>query len=214
MPAPKIADPATKVSAPAAAISAILSTLTPPSIDLQADVAAAGIDNLARFTQLVQGRGYETLAAETRVDRHQQHHVDLVDDVVEVVQRGGRVEHQPRLAALTLDQLQGTIDVIAGFRVKGDVAGARVGEIGNDAVDRLDHQVHIDFRGDAVLAQCLADQRTDGEVRHVVVVHDIEMDDVGARLEDVIHLLAETREVSRQNRGCYLVIWHNPNPLR
>ena len=44
----------------------------------------------------------------------------------------------------------------------------------------LHHQVHVDRRLDAVLAQRLAHQRADGEVRHVVVVHHVEVDEVGA----------------------------------
>jgi hypothetical protein len=41
-----------------------------------------------------------------------------------------------------------------------------------------------------------------------MVVHDVEMDDVGAGGEDTIDFFAEPREIGRQYRGRYLVIGH------
>ena len=46
-----------------------------------------------------------------------------------------------------------------------------------------------------------AHQRPDGQVRHVVVVHHVEMQQVGARGFHRRHFLAEAREVRRQDRG-------------
>src|SRR5260221_7690638 len=69
-----------------------------PAIDLQPDVAAAGIDSGARFGELRQRLGNEFLSAEPGVDRHQQHQVDLVDDVVQPAERSCRIEYQPGLA--------------------------------------------------------------------------------------------------------------------
>src|SRR5688500_7271355 len=45
-----------------------------PAIDLQPDRLAAAVDAFAHAAQLVQRRGDERLAAEARIDRHQQHH--------------------------------------------------------------------------------------------------------------------------------------------
>src|SRR5690606_35755683 len=115
------------------------------------------------------------------VDAHQQDHVDLVHHVLQAVQRGGRIEHQARLGAARLDQLQGAINVLGGFRVEGDIAGAGFEEVADDAVYRFDHQVGVDRRSDAIFAQRRADHRADGQVGHVMVVHDIEMHDVGDR---------------------------------
>jgi hypothetical protein len=89
--------------------------------------------------------------------------------------------------------------VRAGFGMEADQAGAGLGEIRDDPVDRLDHQVHVDRCRHPVLAQRLADQRADGQVGYVVVVHDVEVDPVGAGLEDVVDLLAQSGEVGRQD---------------
>ena len=85
--------------------------------------------------------------------------------------------------------------------MKGDIAGTRLGEIGDDAVNRLDHQVHIDGRGYTVFAQRLAHQRTDGQIRYVVIVHDIEMDNICTGLEDIGHFLTQTGKVGGENGG-------------
>ena len=140
---------------------------------------------------------------------HQQHEVDLVEHVLEPIERRRRIEHEAALAAALANQLQRPVDVLARFGMKADVGRAGGGEIGNDAIDGLDHQMHVDRRLDAVLAQRFADQRPDREIRDVMVVHDVEMDEVGAGRDDGIDFLAETREVGRQDRRGYPAVTHN-----
>ena len=82
-----------------------------------------------------------------------------------------------------------------------DVRGARVREVLDDAVDGRHHEVHVDGRRDAVLAQGRADHGADGQVGHVVVVHHIKMDDVRAGRERRVDLGAELREVRTQDGG-------------
>ena len=73
-------------------------------------------------------------------------------------------------------------------------------EVGNDAVDRLHHQVDVDAGGDAVVAKRLAHQRADRQVRDVVVVHHVEVNEVGAGGEHCVYLFAETGEIRRKDR--------------
>jgi hypothetical protein len=75
------------------------------------------------------------------------------------------------------------------LRVKADDVGPRLGEVRNDAVDGLDHQMNVDRRAREG-ADRAAHQRTDGEVRHVVIVHHVEMDPVGAGGDNLCHLFA------------------------
>ena len=63
--------------------------------------------------------------------------------------------------------------------MEADDRRAGLGEVGHDAVDRLHHQVHVD-RHRRVRPDRLADQRPDRQVRNVVVVHHVEVDEVGA----------------------------------
>jgi len=50
------------------------------------------------------------------------------------------------------DQRDGAVDVLARLRVEADESGAGRGEVRDDAVDRLHHQMHVDRRLDAVTA--------------------------------------------------------------
>src|SRR6185436_9897421 len=81
-----------------------------------------------------------------------------------------------------------------------DEVRARLGKGCDQAVDRLHHEVHIDGQLD-VGAQRRAYDRADRQVRHVVVVHDVEVNQVRARLRDRAHLLAQAGEIGRQNAG-------------
>ena len=93
------------------------------------------------------------------------------------------------------------------FRVEGDVGRTRLDEVTDDTVHGADHQVRINRRGDAVLAQCGAHHRADGQVGYVVVVHDIEVHEVGTGGQHLVHFLTQAGEVGRENR------WSNDEGL-
>src|SRR5690606_17129870 len=175
-----------------------------PAVDLEGDGLAAAVlpqvDALAGLPQLAQGGRDEALAAIARVDRHQEYDVELVHDVVQVVQRGGRVEHQARLAAVFFDQRQGAVGMARGLGMKGDDVGAGLGELRNEGVHRLYHQVYVDGGG-GVGTQGLAHHRPHGEVGHIVVVHDVQVYPVGPGGDDVAHLFAQAGEVGGQQAG-------------
>ena len=69
-----------------------------------------------------------------------------------------------------------------------DVRGPGISKILDDAVDGRHHEVDINRRRDAVLAQGRADHGADRQVRHVVVVHHIKVDDVRAGRERRVDL--------------------------
>src|SRR3989344_619938 len=52
------------------------------AVNLEADRTPAGVDELAHLAQLVERRADETLAAETRVHRHEQNHVHFIHHVL------------------------------------------------------------------------------------------------------------------------------------
>ena len=112
----------------------------------------------------------------------------------------GRIEDQPRLAAVIADERQGAVDVVGPLGMEGDEIGARLGEVGHQAVDRTHHEVHIDGDGD-VGADRLADQRADGEVGDEMVVHHVEMQQIGTSGLHRPDLLAEPGEIGRQQTG-------------
>jgi hypothetical protein len=81
-----------------------------------------------------------------------------------------------------------------------DDVPTRLCESFNVRVARLDHQVAVEGLVD-MRAQRRDELRPEGDVRHEMSVHHVEVDPVGAGRRDVAHFLAELREVSRQNRG-------------
>ena len=54
---------------------------------------------------------------------------------------------------------------------------------------------------DAVAAQRPANHRANGQVGHVVVIHDVEVDHVGAGLQHGFDFLAQAGEIGRQDGG-------------
>ena len=188
------------MSAPARAISRGIVDFH-AAVDFQANVAPAGVDSRARLGEFRQRLRDELLSAEPGIHRHQQDQIDLVDHVIQPVQRRRRIEHQARLAARIADELDGAVHMLRGLRMKADVGRPGFREIRHQRIDRRDHQMHVDGRFDARLAQRLAHHRTDGEIGHVVIVHHVEVDPVRAGGEHRIDFLAQTREIGGQNRG-------------
>ncbi len=175
----------------------------PPSTSTRI-IPARGKDAPAHLGNLGQHAGNELLTAKPGIDGHQQHQVDFFERVIEPVQRRGRIERQPGTATLLAYQRDGAIDVFARLGVKADVRGAGAREIRHDAIDRAHHQVNIDRHRHAVLAQRGTDLRPDREVGHVMVVHHIEVHQVGAGANHRVHFSAEARKVGGQYR------WRDP----
>ncbi len=84
--------------------------------------------------------------------------------------------------------------------MKADQVRAGLREVRHDAVDGAYHQMHVDGHLH-VRADRLAYERANRQVRHVVVVHHVEVNPVGARGYDVADFFAEPREVGGQNAG-------------
>ena len=87
-------------------------------VDLQPDRPATRIDPATRLRQLAQCGVDEFLAAESRVDGHQQYQVDRVERVVQPVERRRRIEYEAGPAAAVADHLDGPVDVPARLRVE------------------------------------------------------------------------------------------------
>src|SRR6266702_2692346 len=111
-----------------------------------------------------------------------------------------RVESETRLAAVVADEAERAVDMLGGLRMKRDYRGARLCEYRDERVDRLHHEMHVNRLGD-IGSDRLADERANREVRDIVIVHYVEMDEVGARLQHVCDLLAQPSEIGGENAG-------------
>ena len=98
------------------------------------------------------------------------------------------------------NQRKAAVNMLRSLRMKGNKVGAGFGKIGNEAINRASHQMHVDNRP-GQRADSRADQRTDGHVRHIVIVHDIEVNPVGAGRDHVGDFRPQTGKVGRKNAG-------------
>ena len=64
--------------------------------------------------------------------------------------------------------------------MKSNNAGARCSEIRHDAVDGFHHQVNVDRCGNTVVTQRLEHHWANGQIRNVMVIRNVEMDDISA----------------------------------
>src|SRR5690606_36280710 len=180
------------------------------AVDLQADRLTPrlypSVDAATGLAQLVQRVRNELLATEPRVHRHEQHEVELVHDVLHPVQRGGGVKHQAGPAAMVANQGQRTVRVARSFRVEGDDIGAGLGELRDNGVHRFDHQVDVDRRR-GVGADCFAHHGADRQIRHVMVVHYIEVDPVSAGIHDIADFFSKAGEIGGKQAGRDTDVW-------
>ena len=95
------------------------------------------------------------------------------------------------------------MDVRCRLHVDRDAVGARLDEVLHLALGPLDHQVHVDDRAGGVdlLRERLHGVRAEGDRRHEVAVHHIDVNHACPGSEHLRHLRAEPREVRRQDRG-------------
>ena len=119
--------------------------------------------------------------------------------MIEPAERCGRIEHEAAATPGIANKLQCAIRVTTGFRMKTDVTGARGRKVLDQPIHRSDHKVDIDRCGNPVFSKGLTNHWPNGQIRNVMVVHHIEMDQVCAGLEHGIHLLTKPRKIGRQN---------------
>ena len=68
----------------------------------------------------------ELLSAEAWVDRHEEHQVQVAEDVLKHADGGMRVKHHACVYAKGFDLLHGAVDMVAGLIMEGDDIGTRL----------------------------------------------------------------------------------------
>lgn len=140
------------------------------------------------------------MTAEAGVHRHDEDEIDQIDDMLDAADRRAGVHRDAGFLAERTDRLQRTVKMRAGFDMHGDDVGACLGEGFEIGIARRDHEMDVErLLGDG--PQRLHDVGADGDVRHEMPVHHVDMDPVGAGRLDGADLFAEAREVRRQDGG-------------
>ena len=184
------------MSTPAAAATPALPTLIPPSISISTSSPRASI-SLRGGAHLVEHFGNEGLPAESGVHAHHEQQVDVgevrLDRVVGSLRLEGETASHTQRPDLG-EQRPG----IPELDVNRDPVGARFGEGREQPARVVDHQVAVEeeFR---VGPQRRDDRRTDREIRHVVTVHAVDVQQL-RRVGDAGDAGREVREISREHR--------------
>jgi hypothetical protein len=141
----------------------------------------------------------ERLAAPARVDGHAEREVGLDRERPD---RRARVDRDAGARAGLADRVHREVDVRRGLDVEGDVVGAGLDVLDGAAVRPVDHQVDVEhgLRGER-LAQRVDDDRAERDRRDEVAVHDVAVDQPGARGHDLLHLGGQAGEVGGEDAG-------------
>ena len=144
----------------------------PVHLDVQAGVVLVGQG--AQFADLADGEGNELLPAKAGIHAHEQHHVQLGQQVFDHGQGRMRIERHGGLGPQPGDFRHGAFQVRGGLGMHAHQIRARVHELGQIALGPLNHQVHVEEET-ALLAQRLDDGWTQGDVGDEKPIHDIPM---------------------------------------
>ena len=82
----------------------------------------------------------------------------------------------------------------AGFGMKRDNRRPCFGKCLNQIVNGFDHQMHINRHGGIRLQRC-ADHRAESQVRHIMIVHHVEMNQIGSRFDNFRYFLTQTGKI-------------------
>ena len=147
----------------------------------------------------------EALGCKAGVDGHEQHHVNVPEDVLEECDGRMGVEGHTDAHAGVTDGVDGAVEVGAGLVVDGHHVGAGVGHLTDEFLRFDDHQVHV--RGlVADAAEGVHDREAEGDVGDEDAVHDVDMQPVGLTAIDHLHVAAEVHKVGRKERWGYEMV--------
>ena len=79
--------------------------------------------------------------------------------------------------------------------MEGNNTGAGLGKLRHQAIYRLNHQMHIDGRGNTIVTQRLTHHRPDRQIRHIVIVHHIKVHYVSTGGQYLVHIFAQTGKI-------------------
>src|SRR5258706_3832853 len=88
------------------------------AVDFEPDRLARSVDARAHRTQLIECAGNKFLPAESRIHRHDQYQIELVEHIIEIIERCRRIESEACLAAVFLDQSDGAVDVLGSLTIE------------------------------------------------------------------------------------------------
>mmetsp|Transcript_15612 Transcript_15612/g.28219 ORF Transcript_15612/g.28219 Transcript_15612/m.28219 type:complete len:218 (+) Transcript_15612:100-753(+) len=160
------------------------------SINLQTTINASFLNKFPCLTCLFQSGRNESLPTESRVYTHKENDIKLIHHKLGCIKRSSGVKDKSSLAPSTLDKLKGAINVVGRLRVEGNVRSTSINKITNGGINWRNHEMNIDRGGNTMVSKSLAYHGTNSQVGHIMVVHDIKVNDIGTGFQHVINFFA------------------------
>ena len=169
------------------------------SIDFHLAAGLASFDELAHPLDLRQRRPDELLVPETRIHGHDQHLVQVLNDLLQHGRRRRRVDGDSGALAERPDPLHRAVQIVVALPVDEERIGAGLDELVQKEIGIRDHQMDLE-RELGRPPKGLDDRRAHGQIRHEMSVHHVDVDPVGSSLFRLGYLLAQPGEVRGENR--------------
>lgn len=152
-----------------------------PAIHLDFTVGVQARTEVLEAGDAVETTLDERLTTESGIDTHDERQVDQWECLFKDVEWCQGIDSQTCFQATTLDGLKGTVMVLGSFSMDCDVIGSCRFEIGKVALWKRDHQVDIEREICASSAR-FHNAGSQGDVRHEVAIHYVDVKIVGTRL--------------------------------
>src|ERR1700722_14279438 len=120
------------------------------------------------------------------------------------VDPGSRVDDYRGFHVMLGDELQGAVQVAAGFVLHADPAGAGSRKLFDELIGILNHQMAVEWQV-GYPAQRLDDRGSHSEVGNKVTIHDVDMDNRAAAALGGLNFRGQLREIGREDG------WHQFN---
>ena len=154
-------------------------------------------DEFLEAPHFLDGMLDELLSSKAWIDRHEEHHINVLDDVFEDIDRSVGIEGYASLHPCIVYLLDGAMKVGTSFVMY-------VHHVCSEGFDLLrelawvnNHQVDVK-RLLANLGDGLKNGKSETDVGHENAVHDVEVEPVGFTTVNHINILGQVGEVSRK----------------
>jgi len=173
------------------------------TVNFDAEAEPAGLPDFRKQLNLLQGRVDKGLPTEAGVHAHDKDMMNQRKNLIEGVDRCGRVYDHSRLTSVGGDQMKGAIEMDAGFLVDGDPISAGFGKCQYEFVWTFNHEMTIE-RNSRDFAKRSYDGGADRDVRDEMTIHNVHVENGGSPFDSGLGFRAEASEVSRQDGGSEL----------
>ena len=160
---------------------------------------SAPVYHLAHLPRFLDGMFDEFLATVTGIDGHEEHHVNIFQNVFEEADGRMRIEGDPGLHPRLANGVYRAVQVRASLVVDIHHIRPARGQLGDELLRLDNHQVHVHL----LLAQAadgLENGDSDGDIGHEYAVHHVEVQPVCLAAVYHLDVSLQVQKVCREER--------------